>query len=103
MTDIGSADPKRRKPRDRPLLIVITDGRATSGADAVRRSQLAADHVREQGIATVVIDCETGRFSMGLARTLAVRLGAQHLPVAEVAAQTIVDAVDHTRRTGQAA
>ncbi len=92
-----------RDPRRRPLLVVITDGRATSGADAVRRSQLAADHVRGQGIATVVIDCETGRFSMGLARDLAVRLGAQHLPVAEVAAETIMTAVGHGRATGRAA
>ncbi|MGI8456815.1 MAG: VWA domain-containing protein [Propionibacteriaceae bacterium] len=92
-----------RDPRRRPLLVVITDGRATSGTDAVRRSQQAADFVRTQDIATVVIDCETGRFSMGLAHELAVRLGAQHLPVGEVAAETIVDAVAHGHAPGQAA
>ena len=41
MTDIGSADPKRRKPRDRPLLIVITGhgkGKSTSAFGMLMRS-----------------------------------------------------------------
>jgi cob(I)alamin adenosyltransferase len=41
MTDLGSADPKRRKPRDRPLLIVITGhgkGKSTSAFGMLMRS-----------------------------------------------------------------
>jgi cob(I)alamin adenosyltransferase len=41
MTDIGSADPKRRKPRDRPLLIVLTGhgkGKSTSAFGMLMRS-----------------------------------------------------------------
>ena len=41
MSDIGSADPKRRKPRDRPLLIVITGhgkGKSTSAFGMLMRS-----------------------------------------------------------------
>ncbi|MDE9365232.1 magnesium chelatase subunit D family protein [Luteipulveratus sp. YIM 133132] len=81
-----------RDPRRRPLLIVVTDGRATAGADAVRRSQQAAAYLASSGIASVVIDCETGRFTMGLARDLAAHLGAEHVAVGEVAAEHLVAA-----------
>jgi cob(I)alamin adenosyltransferase len=40
-TDIGSADPKRRKPRDRPLFIVVTGhgkGKSTSAFGMLMRS-----------------------------------------------------------------
>jgi magnesium chelatase subunit D len=78
-----------RDPQRRPLLVVVTDGRATYGPDAVHRSLRAADHVAGQGIASLVIDCETGGFRMGLAADLAHRLGAEHLPVGEVSAEAI--------------
>ena len=80
-----------RDPRRRPLLVLVTDGRATAGADAVRRSQRAADHLRRSGVAAVVIDCETGRVSFGLAQRLAVRLGAECLQIGEVNATALTD------------
>ena len=82
-----------RDPRRRPLLVLVTDGRATSGPDALQRARLCADHLRETGVSSVVIDCETGRFKMGLALELSARLGAEYVPVGEVGAQTIVQAV----------
>jgi magnesium chelatase subunit D len=78
-----------RDPRLRPLLVVVTDGRATGGADAVARSLQAADHVTSLGITTVVVDGESGPLRLGLAATLAERLRAEHLPVAEVSAQAL--------------
>ncbi|WP_197680287.1 VWA domain-containing protein [Microlunatus soli] len=82
-----------RDPRRRPLMIVITDGRATYGSDAVDRSRQAADLVRARGIDAVLIDCESGRFRMGLAGQLAHRLQADYVQVEQVAADVIVDAV----------
>jgi magnesium chelatase subunit D len=82
-----------RDPRRRPLLVVVTDGRATHGADAVRRSRQAAAHLAERGVAALVIDCETGRFRMGLAGQLAEALRAQHVPVGEVSAAALTTAV----------
>lgn len=82
-----------RDPSRRALLVVLTDGRATSGADAVARSLRAADHVASQGIASIVIDCEAGPMRMGLAQGLAARLGAEHLPVGEVGADHLTTAV----------
>ena len=82
-----------RDPRRRPLLVLVTDGRATSGPDAVTRSRQAADRVRHTGVASVVVDCETGRLTLGLAAVLSEHLGAEHVPVGEVAADSVLSAV----------
>ena len=42
---------------------------------------------------TVVVDCETGRFRMGLAADLARRMGAEHIPLEQVAASGLVEIV----------
>ncbi|HWJ83140.1 MAG TPA: VWA domain-containing protein [Nocardioides sp.] len=88
-----------RDPRRRPLLVVVTDGRATSGADAVTRSRQVATHLAATGIASVVVDCEAGPMRMGLAAVLADHLGAEHVPVGEVSA----DALTAVARGGRCA
>ncbi|WP_326565031.1 putative cobaltochelatase [Amycolatopsis rhabdoformis] len=89
-----------RDPRRRPLLVLVTDGRATSGADAVARSQAAAGLLT--GVTTIVMDCESGRMRLGLAAELAGHLGAEHVPLADVAAEALTSAV-RDRTTGRAA
>ena len=81
-----------RDPRRRPLLVVVTDGRATAGADAVARSQRAAGLLAGAGVGSVVVDCESGPMRMGLARRLAEHLGAEHLAVGEVSADALAAA-----------
>ena len=88
-----------RDPRRRPLLVVVTDGRATSGPDAVARAQAAAGLLA--GVTTIVMDCESGKMRLGLAADLAAHLGAEHVPLADVAAEALTDAV--RARTGKAA
>ncbi|MFB9687854.1 putative cobaltochelatase [Amycolatopsis plumensis] len=88
-----------RDPRRRPLLVVVTDGRATSGPDAVARAQAAAGLLT--GVTTIVMDCESGKMRLGLAADLAAHLGAEHVPLADVAAESLADAV--RARTGRAA
>jgi magnesium chelatase subunit D len=88
-----------RDPHRRALLVLVTDGRATHGPDPVGRSRQAADQLRRAGVASLVIDCESGRMALGMAQRLSVHLGAQYLTVGEVAADQLVDAV----RRGQAA
>lgn len=78
-----------RDPRRRPLLVVVTDGRATAGRDAVARSRQAAQVLARAGVDSVVVDCESGPMRLGLAGVLAEHLGAQHLPVAEVSAEAL--------------
>jgi magnesium chelatase subunit D len=69
------ATERRRDPRRRPLLIVVTDGRATSGPDPVSVAPALA------GVAAVVVDCESGPVRLGLARRLAAALDADLLPL----------------------
>ncbi|MGW0588775.1 VWA domain-containing protein [Streptosporangium sp. NPDC002607] len=59
-----------RDPARRPLLVVVTDGRATSGSDVAAPAALLA------GTAGVVVDCESGPVRLALALDLAARLGA---------------------------
>ncbi|WP_373287450.1 magnesium chelatase subunit D family protein [Streptosporangium pseudovulgare] len=64
-----------RDPARRPLLVLVTDGRATAGGDVER----AAGSLR--GVASVVVDCESGPVRLGMARRLAVLLGAPAVPL----------------------
>ncbi|MEU7904842.1 VWA domain-containing protein [Actinoplanes sp. NPDC049118] len=74
------ATERRRDPRRRPLLIVVTDGRATSGPDPALVAPALA------GVAAVVVDCESGPVRLGLARRLAAALGADVMPLDALAA-----------------
>lgn len=82
-----------RDPRRRPLLVVVTDGRATHGRDAVARSRQVAAHLASHHVSALVVDCETGKFRMGLAAELATSLLAEHVPVGEVSASALTDVV----------
>jgi magnesium chelatase subunit D len=75
------ATERRRDPRRRPLLIVVTDGRATSGPDPVTVAPALA------GVATVVVDCESGPVRLGLARRLAAALDADVMPLDQLEAR----------------
>lgn len=82
-----------RDPRRRPLLVVITDGRATFGDNALARAHQVAAHLGATGVASLVIDCETGKFRMGLAQQLAGHLMAEYVPLGEVSAAALTDVV----------
>ena len=82
-----------RDPSRRPLLVIVTDGRATAGPDAIGRSRQVAEHLANEGIGCIVVDCESGRMRMGLAATLAQHLNADHVPLAHVNAQALADIV----------
>ncbi|MGH3358605.1 MAG: vWA domain-containing protein, partial [Nocardioidaceae bacterium] len=92
-----------RDPRRRPLLVVVTDGRATAGPEAVPRAHRVADHLAAAGTASLVVDCETGRFRMGLAATLAGRLRGEYVPLGEIAAEALAAAVRPALDTRRAA
>ncbi|MBN6056557.1 VWA domain-containing protein [Nonomuraea sp. RK-328] len=62
-----------RDPARRPLLVLVTDGRATAGGDVDRAAALL------DGTAAVVVDCESGPVRLGLAVRLAARLRARLL------------------------
>jgi len=82
-----------RDPRRRPLLVVVTDGRATSGPDALARAHAVAAHLADTGVASLVVDCESGPMRFRLAHQLAGVLGAEHVPVTEVSAEALASLV----------
>jgi magnesium chelatase subunit D len=76
---------RRRDPHRRPLLILVTDGRATSGPDPVTAAPALA------GVSTVVVDCESGPVRLGLAGRLATALGARRLRLEQLSARGLRD------------
>ena len=72
-----------RDPDRRPLLVVVTDGRATGGPDPVGRARRAARQLA--GISGVVVDAEEGPVRLGLAGRIAADLGAERVTVAGLA------------------
>lgn len=95
---LSVASAPARATTHRPLLVLITDGRATSasgGADPLGAASDAAAAVRRAGVDSVVIDVEGagGGPKLGLARELAARMGARHIPVEQLSAPAIERAV----------
>ncbi|RLK26117.1 magnesium chelatase subunit D [Micromonospora sp. M71_S20] len=74
-----------RDPRRRPLVLVVTDGRATAGERPLDRAARAAGVLAATGAPCVVVDCESGPVRLGLARRLAAQLDAAHHRLDEVA------------------
>jgi magnesium chelatase subunit D len=74
-----------RDPRRRALLVVVTDGRATSGSDAdLARAVALLTGTGLAGTASVVVDCEASVVRLGLAGRLAAQLGATLLGMDEL-------------------
>ncbi|MFR9801062.1 VWA domain-containing protein [Pseudonocardia sp. RS010] len=81
-----------RDPRRRPLVVLLTDGRATvaaePGGDPVADARRAAGLLAADGAHTVVVDCESGFVRLGLAGQVAAAAGA---PVITVDELTVAD------------
>jgi magnesium chelatase subunit D len=88
-----------RDPRRRPLLVVVTDGRATGarGGDHLAQAYAAAGLLAAAGTASVVVDCESGPVRLGLAGVLGAHLGAETLRLEELAADTLAATVRSVR------
>ncbi|MGY1831060.1 putative cobaltochelatase [Geodermatophilus sp. SYSU D01180] len=89
-----------RDPQRRPLLVVVTDGRATGarGSDALGAAHTAARRLGGAGTAAVVVDCESGPVRLGLAGVLGTHLGAQTLRLEELAADSLAATVRSVRQ-----
>ncbi len=88
-----------RDPQRRPLLVVVTDGRATGarGGDHLGQARRAAGLLAAEGTAAVVVDCESGPVRLGLAGSLGTALGAQTLRLEELAAESLAATVRSVR------
>ncbi|MFF0746096.1 putative cobaltochelatase [Streptomyces sp. NPDC004111] len=92
-----------RDPSRRPLLVVVTDGRATGGPEPVALAGRAARLHRAEGIASVVVDCESGMVRLGLAAELARELGGTAVTLDELRADSIAGLVKDVQGTSRKA
>jgi len=95
---------RMRDPSRRPLVLVVTDGRATHAShskDPLADTRRAAAHLHQAvaalGGTAVVVDCESGPVRLGLAARLAADLGGDHLPLTDLAADALTAAVHGNR------
>lgn len=89
-----------RDPARRPLLVTVTDGRATGGPQPVDRSRRAARLLAADGTASVVVDCESGPVRLGLAAELAGELGGPAVTLEELRADAVSELVRHVTGSG---
>ncbi|CAL9399925.1 putative cobaltochelatase [Streptomyces sp. enrichment culture] len=82
-----------RDPARRALVVVVTDGRATGGPEPVALASRAARLFAAEGIASVVVDCESGPVRLGLAGRLAGELGGTAVTLDELRADSIAGLV----------
>ncbi|MGP3988128.1 putative cobaltochelatase [Streptomyces sp. 3N207] len=85
-----------RDPARRPLLVTVTDGRATGGPEPLVRARQAARLLAADGTASVVVDCEAGHVRLGLARELAAELGGNAVTLDELRADAVTELVRRT-------
>ncbi|MFE6685288.1 putative cobaltochelatase [Streptomyces sp. NPDC057743] len=97
---------RMRDPSRRPLVVVVTDGRATGASGGTARSasaggggratggplgraHRAAGLLAAEGTASVVVDCEAGPVRLGLAGELARELGGTAVTLDELRADSV--------------
>jgi magnesium chelatase subunit D len=88
-----------RDPRRRALLVVLTDGRATVGVhgEPVRDACRAAALLAADGVATVVVDCESGPVRLGLAARIARAAAGELVGIGELSVDRVTDVVRAAR------
>ncbi|MFF7312517.1 putative cobaltochelatase [Streptomyces sp. NPDC008137] len=92
-----------RDPARRPLVVVVTDGRATGGPEPVALAGRAARLFAAEGVASVVVDCESGPVRLGLAGQLAGELGGTAVTLDELRADSIAGLVKDVQGTSRRA
>ncbi|ALG15242.1 magnesium chelatase [Kibdelosporangium phytohabitans] len=89
-----------RDPRRRPLLVLLTDGKATrtaGGRDPMDDAVRAAGMLAADGIANIVVDCEQGYVRLGLAAKVAAVMGGTCLRLADLSADQVSGVVRAAR------
>lgn len=92
-----------RDPARRALVVVVTDGRATGGPEPVALGARAARLFAAEGVASVVVDCESGVVRLGLAAQLAGDLGGTAVTLDELRADSIAGLVRDVQGNRRAA
>ncbi len=84
-----------RDPARRALLVVLTDGRATSGG--MDGALAAAELLRRDGVASIVVDCECGPIRLGLPDRIAIAMGGGCVRLERLSADAVAGVVRAAR------
>jgi magnesium chelatase subunit D len=79
-----------------PLVVVLTDGRATGTPNALERALTVAATARRDGVDGLVLDCENGPARLGLAAQLAAAMNAPCLAVEQLVPAQICSIIRRT-------
>jgi magnesium chelatase subunit D len=83
--------------------VLLSDGKANvplaGGGDASQQTQQLAEQLRSQHIPTLVLDTDNSYLRLGKAAELATALGAQYLPLDELSATSLTEAILTVRST----
>ncbi len=82
-----------RDPRRRPLLVLVTDGRANAGVSAVGQALAQAGALAARRVGAVVVDTEDGPVRLGIAAEVARVLGAPCVRLDALAARPLAGVV----------
>ena len=84
----------RQDPLQDPVLIVITDGRATTplvpGGDATAEAMNEAERIAKRKLPAAVIDTENGFVKLGLAKKLAQKMDASYFRVDKLSEDSLL-------------
>ena len=87
---------KIKDPQVLPVIVLVSDGRATSGQknrQAFQEAQREAGAIRNDGIKSIVIDTEQGFLRLGLAGRLAAIMEADLFRMEELRSGELIQAV----------
>lgn len=80
-----------------PLLVLLSDGKANvplpGGGDANQQTRQLAGQLRARSVPTLVLDTDNSYLRLGKAEALAAALGAQYLPLDELSAAALTNAI----------
>ncbi|HYH48566.1 MAG TPA: VWA domain-containing protein [Acidimicrobiia bacterium] len=91
---------RHRDPDRRPVIVVVTDGRATSAGpsagetDPIAAALAAAGDIAAAGIEALVVDAEDSDVRLGLARRLADTMGASYTSLPDMQADSLARVVE---------
>jgi magnesium chelatase subunit D len=88
---------RSRDPLRRPLVVLVTDGRANAGgSDPLSDALAAASALAARGVPGIVVDTEDAAVCLGMAGTIAAAMGARCLRLEELAGAPLARAIRAT-------
>jgi magnesium chelatase subunit D len=100
-TGLATARTLARSARDldlEPIVVLITDGRATAGGDdPFSMARREAEALARDGVRAIVVDAELGAARLGLAREIAGALGCDCVSLESFDAPRVADFARSTR------